>query len=100
MWANEDRTIMCSYVHLSTLCILYSHLEFSLFLYHGNSIEINGVIFSPLFKLCLCSAFGGNDIKRGQLHFEGNLLFTHCGEIDSPEHPMAGDETISQTPNT
>ena len=48
----------------------------------------------------LCSIFGGNDIKRGQLHFEGNLLFTHCGEIDHPEHPMAGDEPIAQSGNT
>ena len=44
-----------------------------------------------------CSAFCGNSIKRGQLHFEGNLLFTHCGEIDSPEHTITTDDFIGQS---
>jgi ammonia channel protein AmtB len=34
---------------------------------------------------CISYAFCGNDLKRGRLYFEGNLLFTHCGEIECPD---------------
>jgi ammonia channel protein AmtB len=34
---------------------------------------------------CITYAFSGNDMKRGRLYFEGNLLFTHCGEIECPD---------------
>jgi Amt family ammonium transporter len=35
--------------------------------------------------LCLPYVFCGNNETRGKLRFEGNLLFTHYGEIDAPD---------------
>jgi ammonia channel protein AmtB len=34
---------------------------------------------------CLPYLFCGGDETRGRLRFEGNLLFTHYGEIDAPD---------------
>lgn len=38
------------------------------------------------------SLFCGNDETRGKLHFEGNLLFTHYGEIDAPDRLAMPDQ--------
>ena len=40
---------------------------------------------SNIFLQISYSIFRGDDKRRGQLRFEGNLLFTHFSEIDAPD---------------
>ena len=47
--------------------------------------KINVVITGMCNRANICSLFCHNDETRGRLHFEGNLLFTHYGEIDAPD---------------
>lgn len=73
---NGLREYRCSNVHGVRLLIT-------------SSIIIIIIILHPGL---LHSLLHGDDVRRGRLYFEGNLLFTHGGEIESPEHTITDED--------